>query len=111
MDIKKIAHKYRDHGFSPIPLVRNSKRPLLKGWQQHAETPIEDFSVVFLDVCRRLHLNRHKTISAKCYHVNFRLMDKRKGDVPIPLNQFRRTSQFRQRAVFMVVVNHLIFDK
>ena len=45
MDIKKIAHKYRDHRFSPIPLVRNSKRPLLKGWQQHAETPIEDFSV------------------------------------------------------------------
>ena len=45
MDIIKIAQRYTDAGFSPIPLVPNSKRPALKGWQQHAETPIEDFDV------------------------------------------------------------------
>ena len=45
MDIKKIAQKYRDHGFSPIPLVRNSKRPALKGWQKYAEEPITNFDV------------------------------------------------------------------
>ena len=45
MDIIKIAQRYTDAGFSPIPLVPNSKRPALKGWQQHAEKPIEDFDV------------------------------------------------------------------
>ena len=45
MDIKKIAQRYTDAGFSPIPLVPNSKRPALKGWQQHSESQITDFSV------------------------------------------------------------------
>ena len=45
MDIIKIAHKYRDAGFSPIPLIRNSKRPALKGWQKYAEEPITNFDV------------------------------------------------------------------
>ena len=45
MDIIKIAHRYANAGFSPIPLVPNSKRPALKGWQKHAEDPITDFSV------------------------------------------------------------------
>jgi len=45
MDIKKIAQRYRDAGFSPIPLVPGKKRPAIKGWQQHAETQISDFSV------------------------------------------------------------------
>lgn len=43
MDIKKIAQRYRDAGFSPIPLVPNSKRPSLKGWQKHAEEPVTNF--------------------------------------------------------------------
>ena len=45
MDIKKIAQRYHDAGFSPIPLVPGKKRPAIKGWQQHAETRIEDFSL------------------------------------------------------------------
>lgn len=45
MDIIKIAHRYANAGFSPIPLVPNSKRPALKGWQKHAEDPLTDFSV------------------------------------------------------------------
>ena len=45
MDIIKIAKKYRDHGFSPIPLVPGQKRPAIKGWQQYAEQPIEDLTV------------------------------------------------------------------
>jgi len=45
MDITKIAQKYHDAGFSPIPLIRGKKRPSIKGWQKHAETRIEDFSV------------------------------------------------------------------
>jgi hypothetical protein len=45
MDIVKIAERYRDAGCSPIPLRRDSKIPALKGWQKHAEQPIEDFSV------------------------------------------------------------------
>jgi len=45
MDIIKIAQRYRDAGCSPIPLRRDSKIPALKGWQKHAEEPIEDFSV------------------------------------------------------------------
>ena len=45
MDIVKIAQRYRDAGCSPIPLRRDSKAPWLKGWQKHADAPIEDFSV------------------------------------------------------------------
>ena len=45
MDIVKIAQRYRDAGCSPIPLRRDSKIPALKGWQKHADAPIEDFSV------------------------------------------------------------------
>lgn len=45
MDIKKIAHRYAKAGFSPIPLVPNSKRPALKGWQKYAEEPLTDFDV------------------------------------------------------------------
>jgi hypothetical protein len=45
MDITKIAQKYHDAGFSPIPLIRGKKRPAIKGWQKHAETRIEDFSL------------------------------------------------------------------
>ena len=45
MDIIKIAQRYRDAGCSSIPLRRDSKIPALKGWQKHAEQPIEDFSV------------------------------------------------------------------
>ena len=45
MDIVKIAQRYRDAGCSPIPLKRDSKAPLLKGWQKYAEQPIEDFKV------------------------------------------------------------------
>ena len=45
MDIVQIAKRYRDAGFSPIPLRRNSKAPALKGWQKHADTPIDDFDV------------------------------------------------------------------
>ena len=45
MDITKIAKKYVDHGFSPIPLRPNSKAPALKGWQKHADHPLDDFSV------------------------------------------------------------------
>ena len=44
MDIVKIAQRYRDAGCSPIPLRRDSKIPALKGWQKHADAPIEDFS-------------------------------------------------------------------
>ena len=44
MDITKIAQKYHDAGFSPIPLIRGKKRPAIKGWQKHAETRIEDFA-------------------------------------------------------------------
>jgi len=43
MDIQKIAKKYADHGFSPIPLRRDSKAPALKGWQKHADEPITNF--------------------------------------------------------------------
>lgn len=43
MDIQKIAKKYADHGFSPIPLRRDSKVPALKGWQKHADEPITNF--------------------------------------------------------------------
>ena len=45
MDIIKIAKRYRDAGFSPIPLRRNSKAPALKGWQKYAEEQIDDFDV------------------------------------------------------------------
>ena len=45
MDIVEIAKRYRDAGCSPIPLKRNSKAPVLKGWQKHADAPIEDFNV------------------------------------------------------------------
>jgi len=45
MDIVEIAKRYRDAGCSPIPLKRNSKAPALKGWQKHADAPIEDFNV------------------------------------------------------------------
>jgi hypothetical protein len=45
MDLIKIAERYRDHGFSPIPLRKDSKIPALKGWQKHADEPIEDLSV------------------------------------------------------------------
>lgn len=45
MDIIKIAQRYIDAGFSPIPLVPNSKRPALKGWQQHAEEPVTNLDV------------------------------------------------------------------
>ena len=45
MDIQKIAKKYADHGFSPIPLRRDSKVPALKGWQKHADEPITDFDL------------------------------------------------------------------
>ena len=45
MDITKIAQKYHDAGFSPLPLIRGKKRPAIKGWQKHAETRIEDFSL------------------------------------------------------------------
>jgi len=45
MDLVQIAKRYRDHGFSPIPLRRDSKVPALKGWQKHADEPIQDFGV------------------------------------------------------------------
>lgn len=45
MDIIKIAKKYVDHGFSPIPLRRDSKVPALKGWQKHAEEPVTNFDL------------------------------------------------------------------
>lgn len=45
MDIIKIAKRYRDAGFSPIPLRRDSKAPALKGWQKHAEEPLTNFDV------------------------------------------------------------------
>lgn len=45
MKLRDIAKKYRDAGFSPIPLRRDSKVPLLKGWQKHGEIPLDDFSV------------------------------------------------------------------
>ena len=45
MDIQKIAKKYADHGFSPIPLRRDSKVPALKGWQKHADEPITNFDL------------------------------------------------------------------
>lgn len=45
MDIIKIAKKYVDHGFSPIPLRRDSKVPALKGWQKHADEQITNFDV------------------------------------------------------------------
>lgn len=45
MDIQKIAKKYAEHGFSPIPLRRDSKVPALKGWQKHADHPITNFDV------------------------------------------------------------------
>ena len=45
MDIIKIAQKYIDAGFSPIPLIRDSKRPALKGWQKFVEQPIADLNV------------------------------------------------------------------
>jgi len=45
MDIVQIAKRYRDAGFSPIPLRRNSKAPALKGWQKYAEEPVTNFDV------------------------------------------------------------------
>jgi len=45
MDILKIAKKYLDHGFSPIPLRPNSKAPALKGWQKHADEQITNLDV------------------------------------------------------------------
>ena len=45
MDIIKIAKRYRDAGFSPIPLRRDSKAPALKGWQKYAEEQIDNFDV------------------------------------------------------------------
>lgn len=45
MSIITIAQKYQDAGFSPIPLVRDSKRPLIKGWQKYANEQLTDFSV------------------------------------------------------------------
>lgn len=45
MDIIKIAQRYIDAGFSPIPLRRDSKIPALKGWQQHAEEPVTNLDV------------------------------------------------------------------
>ena len=35
MDITKIAKKYVDHGFKPIPLRPDSKVPAIKGWQKN----------------------------------------------------------------------------
>jgi len=40
-----LTKKYADHGFSPIPLRRDSKVPALKGWQKHADEPITDFDL------------------------------------------------------------------
>lgn len=45
MNILQIAQRYIDAGFSPIPLRRDSKAPALKGWQKHADAPIDDVSV------------------------------------------------------------------
>ena len=45
MDIIKIAQRYIDAGFSPIPLRRDSKIPALKGWQQYSEKQITDLDV------------------------------------------------------------------
>lgn len=43
MDITKIAKKYVDHGFKPIPLRPDSKIPAVKGWQKHIDEPVTDF--------------------------------------------------------------------
>ena len=43
MDITKIAKKYVDHGFKPIPLRPDSKIPAIKGWQKHIDEPVTDF--------------------------------------------------------------------
>jgi hypothetical protein len=44
MDITKIAKKYVDHGFKPIPLRPDSKIPAIKGWQKHIDEPVTDFT-------------------------------------------------------------------
>ena len=43
MDITKIAKKYVDHGFKPIPLRPDSKIPAIKGWQKTIDEPVTDF--------------------------------------------------------------------
>ena len=43
MDIIKIAKKYVDHGFKPIPLRPDSKVPAIKGWQKTIDEPVTDF--------------------------------------------------------------------
>lgn len=37
-ELRNAAHQARERGFSVIPLVPNSKRPLFKGWQERATT-------------------------------------------------------------------------
>lgn len=43
------AAKYLEHGYSPIPLVSGQKRPLLKDWTKHKDSPIEDLSLFNTD--------------------------------------------------------------
>lgn len=45
MNIQKIAQRYIDAGFSPIPLRPGTKIPALRGWQKHNVSPIDDTSV------------------------------------------------------------------